>query len=559
MVSFRPEQVVCVIPARGGSKGILRKNVRRVGGHPLIAHTVRQACDTPGIGRVVVSTDDQEIADVSEQYGAEVVWRPASIAGDAASSESALVDTLDQLRDRDGQDPELVVFLQATSPFRRPDEIQRAIETLCDQQADSLFSAAIVHGFVWRLPRDGAAPQSLSYDYRDRRRRQDAPEDVVENGSIYVFKTSLLRETGNRLGGRIAVHRMHPLDSFQVDEPGDIELMNELFPVRGTDPAPASRASRSTPKGPNMPSVIPIGRRKVGAGQPTFIIGEIGINHNGDLDIAKRLIDAAVLAGCDAVKFQKRTPEVCVPVAQREVLRETPWGLITYMEYRERVEFGRDEYAAIDRYCRDKGIEWFVSPWDEPSVDFMEQFEPSCYKVASASLTDFGLLDRLNATGRPIILSSGMSTMEQIEAGVGRIDPERVLLAHSTSAYPCPTGQLNLRMIQTLKERFGCPIGYSGHETGLQTTCAAVTLGAQFVERHITLDRAMWGSDHAASVEPPGLMRLVRDIRVIEEALGDGVKQVYDTELPIMKKLRRVDSASDQKADNDTEAKKGAA
>ena len=285
---------------------------------------------------------------------------------------------------------------------------------------------------------------------------------------------------------------------------------------------------------------INIGDRLVGDGHPVYIVAEIGINHNGDLKAAKRLVDAAVLAGCDAVKFQKRTPELCVPVGQRDALRETPWGIVTYLEYRRRVEFGGEEYAEIGRYCRERGITWFASAWDEPSVDFLEQFSPACYKVASASLTDHNLLRHIRERGRPIILSTGMSTMEQIRAAVEIVGLGNLLIAHSTSTYPCPPEQLNLRMIQTLRHTFDSPIGYSGHEVGLQTTCAAVVLGACFVERHITLDRAMWGSDQAASVEPQGFVRLVRDIRVIERALGDGVKRVYDSEVPVMNKLRRV-------------------
>lgn len=288
-----------------------------------------------------------------------------------------------------------------------------------------------------------------------------------------------------------------------------------------------------------MPSIVSIGGRPVGPGCPIYVIAEIGINHNGDLDIARRLIDAAVLAGCDAVKFQKRTPELCVPPEQREILRETPWGIMTYLDYRHRVEFGYDEYAEIDRYCKAKGIAWFTSCWDEPSVDFIKEFDPVCYKVASASLTDEQLLHHTNATGVPIMLSTGMSTMEEIRRAVALIDPNRLLIAHSTSTYPCKPEELNLRMIQTLQREFDNPIGYSGHEVGLQTTLAAVLLGACFVERHITLDRAMWGSDQAASVEPGGFMRLVRDIRTIEKALGDGIKRVYDSELPSRARLRR--------------------
>jgi N-acetylneuraminate synthase len=212
---------------------------------------------------------------------------------------------------------------------------------------------------------------------------------------------------------------------------------------------------------------------------------------------------------------------------------------MTYLEYRQRVEFRHQEYEEINRYCKEKGIHWFASCWDEDSVDVIEQFEPVCYKVASASLTDRPLLEKVQATGRPVILSTGMSTLEEIEAAVKTLGTDRLLIAHSTSTYPCPPEELNLRMIQTLQARFACPVGYSGHEVGLQTTYAAVTLGAAFVERHITLDRAMWGSDQAASVEPGGVIRLVRDIRVIERALGDGQKRVYESEMKARDRLRR--------------------
>ena len=283
-----------------------------------------------------------------------------------------------------------------------------------------------------------------------------------------------------------------------------------------------------------------LGGRKVGDGHPTYIIAEIGINHNGDLGVAKQMIDGAVKAGCDAVKFQKRTPELCVPKAQWDVERDTPWGRMKYIDYRHKVEFGADQYKLIDDHCKALGIQWFASPWDEEAVAFLDQFDVPVYKVASASLTDKTLLEHLKKTGRPIMISTGMSTMEEIEAGVDFLGTDNLLIAHSTSAYPCPVEALNLRMIQTLAAKYpGVPIGYSGHETGLAPTWAAVALGAAFIERHVTLDRAMWGSDQAASVEMGGLERLVSNIRDIETSLGDGVKKVYDIELPVKKKLRR--------------------
>jgi len=289
-----------------------------------------------------------------------------------------------------------------------------------------------------------------------------------------------------------------------------------------------------------MKREVRLGTRLVGEGHPTYVVAEIGINHNGDLELAKRLIDASMLAGVDAVKFQKRTPELCVPPEQQGKMRETPWGYITYLEYRRKVEFGAAEYSAIDAYCRDRKLTWFVSVWDEPSVDFMEAYNPVCYKIPSAALTDHPLLRRIRATGRPVVLSTGMSTMEQIEAAVGVLGTDNLLINHATSTYPCDPSELNLKTIRTLTERFPAPIGYSGHEVGLIPTVVAVALGSCLVERHITLDRAMWGSDQAASVEPGGLSRLVKYIRVTEQALGDGVKRVYDSEQESLLKLRRV-------------------
>jgi N-acetylneuraminate synthase len=284
---------------------------------------------------------------------------------------------------------------------------------------------------------------------------------------------------------------------------------------------------------------VTIGNRKVGDGHPAYIIAEIGINHNGSLDFARQMILAAHTAGVDAVKFQKRTPELCVPEHQRNQMRETPWGYITYLDYRYKVEFGQEDYQEIDRYCKELGIAWLASSWDIPSVEFMEQFNPPAHKIPSALLTDHALLRAYRATGRPLILSTGMSTLEEIKESVALLGEENLILCHTTSSYPCPPDELNLRMVQTLRGMFNCPVGYSGHEVGLVPSAVAVALGACLVERHITLDRAMWGSDQSASVEPQGIERLVKYIRVTEQALGDGVKQVYDSEKSSLSKLRR--------------------
>lgn len=291
-----------------------------------------------------------------------------------------------------------------------------------------------------------------------------------------------------------------------------------------------------------MENTVKIGSRRVGQGQRCFIVGEIGINHNGDLGLAKKLIDVAANAGCDAVKFQKRTVEVVYTREELAAPRESPFGT-TNGDLKRALEFDVQEYGEIDSYCRRLRIPWFVSCWDEHSVDVMRRFDLPCFKIASASLTDDRLIAYTRTTGRPLILSTGMSTIEQIDHAVGILGQDDLILLHACSTYPAFYDELNLRAIQTLQYRYRVPVGYSGHETGIPSSVAAVVLGACMVERHITMDRAMWGSDHAASLEPNGITRLVRDIRLVEQSLGDGVKRVCEREYPIIRKLRRVGAA----------------
>ncbi|HAQ60215.1 MAG TPA: N-acetylneuraminate synthase [Microbacterium sp.] len=286
---------------------------------------------------------------------------------------------------------------------------------------------------------------------------------------------------------------------------------------------------------------VSIGSRVIGGGRPAYVIAEIGLNHNGDVDIAKQLIDVAADAGADAVKFQKRTPDISTPVHMRDTLRETPWGTMTYLDYRHRVEFTREQYVEISDHALLRGLDWFASPWDVPSLDFLEDLNVVAHKIASACLTDISLLRAVRDTGKPVILSTGMSTIAQIDTALQVLGTDRLVLLHATSTYPMEPDEANLRVIPALRDRYpGVPVGYSGHERGLQISVAAVALGAVAVERHITLDRTMWGSDHAASLEPAGLKHLVRDIRIIEQALGDGVKRVFPGEQAPMAKLRRV-------------------
>jgi N-acetylneuraminate synthase len=286
---------------------------------------------------------------------------------------------------------------------------------------------------------------------------------------------------------------------------------------------------------------IKIGNRLVGDGYPCYIIAEIGINHNGDINVAKKLIEVAAAAKCDAVKFQKRTVEVVYPAEELVRPRESPFGS-TNGDLKYGLEFGQEDYSEIDRYCKQNNIAWFASCWDEQAVEFIEQFDVPCYKIASASLTDDDLLRHMRSKKRPILMSTGMSTLEQVDHAVELLGKKNLVIMHATSTYPALYEELNLRVIPMLKQRYAVPVGYSGHETGLSTSIASVALGACVVERHITLDRAMWGSDQAASVEPQGFSHLVRDIRLVETAMGDGIKRVIEREVPIMKKLRRVDT-----------------
>ena len=285
---------------------------------------------------------------------------------------------------------------------------------------------------------------------------------------------------------------------------------------------------------------ISIGGRRVGSNEPCYMIAEIGINHNGDVEIARKLIDKAVEFGFDAVKFQKRTIEVVYSPEDLARPRESPFGT-TNGDLKRGLEFGLAEYQEIDRYCKENAIQWFCSPWDEKSVDFLEPFNPVCYKIASASLTDSGLLAHIKTTGRPVILSTGMSTLEEVDRAVKALDGVELLLMHTTSTYPSKDDELNLSVIKTLRDRFNIPIGYSGHEVGLLPSVMAVAgFGACAVERHITLDRAMWGSDQAASLEPRGMELLTKYTKMWETVKGDGVKRVLESEVPIRQKLRRV-------------------
>ena len=282
-----------------------------------------------------------------------------------------------------------------------------------------------------------------------------------------------------------------------------------------------------------------IGDREIGYDKKPFMIAEIGINHNGDIAIAKQLIDGACEAGCDAVKFQKRTVNVVYTPEELSKTRENPFGP-TNGHLKNGLEYGKEEYDEIDRYCKEKGILWFASPWDEASVDFLEQYDPPCYKIASASATDKDLMSYIKSKGRLIIASTGMMDDAMIERLIEHLGEENLVLMHCISTYPAKPEELNLRNIPKLIEKFpNVYIGYSGHEVGVYSSLVAAALGACVIERHVTLDRAMWGSDQAASLELVGLKRLVKELRSLQAYLGKEYSEILESEKPIAIKLRR--------------------
>jgi N-acetylneuraminate synthase len=289
---------------------------------------------------------------------------------------------------------------------------------------------------------------------------------------------------------------------------------------------------------------IVLGNKSLTDDSDPFFIAEIGINHNGSLELAKQMIDMASMLGCGAVKFQKRTPELCVPEQQKNKPKDTPWGEMTYFEYKKKMEFGEKEYAEINRYCKEKKMLWTASAWDILSLRFIEKFDISFHKVASAKITDKELLEEIKKTKKPVIISTGGTTLEQIRKAVCFLeDTNDVAILHCNSGYPAKDDELNLKVIETFKKEFPDKIiGYSGHEEGISATLVAATLGAKIIERHITLDRAMWGTDQAASIEYSGLRRLLRDLKKLNTWCGDGTKKVYETEKKIMEKLRDKDN-----------------
>jgi sialic acid synthase len=506
------EKAVAIIPARGGSKRIRHKNTKELWGKPLIAYTIEASLGCPYIGRTIVSTEDQHIKEIALRYGAEVIDRPAELAVDEAKTEPVMLHVMRELKAQ-GREPGVVVLLQATSPLRRASDISAAFKQFYDEKADSLVSVTEEYRFYWK---DGRPLNySLeSYLKRPRLMPGEVEPFLKENGAIYITRRDILLTHQNRLGGTIAVFRMRDDTELELDTRSDWMRL--------------------------------VRQKKVAAigSNGTYIIAEIGCNHQGDVDVAKRMIEVAAYCGVDAVKLQKRDVKKCLTSAQYNKPYDNPNSFgKTYGEHREYLELTLDEHRELKQHAESLGLTYFLSAWDANSARDALELGCDLVKVPSACVTDTELLAVLDNSRVSVIASVGMSTLEEIDALVGSLQKARELyLLQCTSTYPCEFKDVNLTVIPNLKERYRGKVkgvGFSGHHLGIALDIAAVAMGAAVIERHFTLDRTSKGTDHAASLEPEGMRRLVRDIRAFEQARGSGEKKRLDCEKSAWEKLRK--------------------
>jgi N-acetylneuraminate synthase len=394
-------------------------------------------------------------------------------------------------------DYDVLSLIQATSPLTQPDHFEGAFQKFQEAEADSLVTVVRSHRFLWRENEDGIAVAS-NYDPMARPLRQDWDGELFENGAFYFTRKALLEESQNRLGGKMVAYEMPEYTYVELDSHHDWHVVEGLITRYGYYPETELTAQLMQPE------------------KDVKIIAEIGINHNGDMDLAKQLIMTAKLSGCQYAKIQKRTPAICVPEHQKSKMRQTPWGEMTYIEYKERMEFNMEQIKELCEFAQNLGVQFFASVWDIPSCDDMAEVN-DITKIPSALITDLELCRYARKKFKTLIISTGMSSEEEVEACVAACRPD--IIMHTNSTYPCPVEIINMNYMNHLKQKYAyAEVGYSGHEDGLATTFAAVAMGATWVERHITLSRTMWGSDQSASVEPAELFKMVQGIKDISEA-----------------------------------------
>lgn len=505
-------RTIAIIPARGGSKRIKYKNIKEIWGKPLIAYTIEASLKSKYVDETFVSTEDPQIKEIALKYGAEVIDRPIELAADDTKTEPVLFHAIEQIEKKEQVDN--IVLLQATSPLRKAEDIDKAFEQFLQEKADSLVSVTEEYRLYWK---DGKPINYSLESYMDRPRLSGSYMEPMlkENGAIYICKKDVLLKNKNRVGGKIAVFKMSDETEIELDTRTDWAKLQQLN-----------------------------SHQKIGE-NGVYVIAEVGCNHQGDIDIAKRMIEVAKYCGVDAVKFQKRDIKTLLTPEQYNKIYDNPNSFgKTYGEHREKLELSFDEHMELKEYAQNIGLTYFVSVWDKNSAIEMLEIGSPVIKIPSASITDQEIWTVLNKAGIPILASVGMSTLEEIDKLVeGLKEIKDLFLLQCTSTYPCDFKDINLNVIPLLQKRYAGKIkgvGFSGHHLGIAIDLAAVAMGATVIERHFTLDRTWKGTDHAASLEPEGMRRLVRDIRAFEKAKGDGVKQRLECEKTSWEKLRKV-------------------
>ncbi|MBI3317754.1 MAG: N-acetylneuraminate synthase [Candidatus Omnitrophica bacterium] len=505
--------VLALIPARGGSKGIPRKCLQPFSGLPLIAHTIRLAKQSRWVDRCVVSTDSRQIAEVARRYGAEVPFmRPAALAKDEAGLMEVVLHALLWLEAHESYRPEFLLLLQPTSPLRALEDIDRPIRLAQERKADGVVSVCPAHPHpYWTkgIDREGRLVDWIPPGV-EVSRRQELPPLYALNGAVFLERREVLLRRKSWTTERTYAYRMPPERSLDIDLPWQMRLGEGWLST-------AAEAS------------FEIAGRPIGSKHPCFVIAEAGVNHNGSLQRAKELVEAAKRSGADAVKFQTfRAEQMTSPFAPKAAYqkRSAP-RRESQLEMLKRLELSRPMHEALMDHCRRQGILFLSSPFDEESADLLEALGVEAFKVPSGELTHLRFLAHLARKGKPMIVSTGMSTLEEVTRAVDLIrqagNPPLALL-HCLSAYPADPAHLNLRSIPFLEKTFRVPVGFSDHTLGEEASLAAVALGASILEKHFTLSRFLPGPDHAVSLEPDRLKAWVRGIRLVESALGSPQK-----------------------------------
>ncbi|MBS3121391.1 N-acetylneuraminate synthase [Candidatus Woesearchaeota archaeon] len=516
--------IIAIIPARGGSKGIPKKNIALLAGKPLIAYTIEEAKKSKYINRIIVSTDSEEIANVSREYGAEVIIRPKELAQDTTPTLPVLKHVLENVEKE--YCVNLIVVLQPTSPLRKVEYIDLAIKKLMDENCDSVVS-------VCKFDHSPAAIVSVEDDKlqmtstnSNKFRRQDSNLYLI-NGAVYVVKRDIMMKLDNYIvGGDIRIIVMPKEASVDIDEPIDLKLA-ESFLKEDKD---------------NI-THIKIGDKLIGKDQPCFIIAEAGVNHNGNIEIAKRLIDAAIEAKADAVKFQTfKSENLVTQKADMASYQEKNIGKIeTQFEMLKKLEMKYSDFERLKKYCDDKGIIFLSTPHTEDASEALVDLVPA-FKLGSGDLNNLPFLKKIAKYEKPIILPTGMSTMNEVKEALKTIYKEgnkQVIALHCTTNYPCPYEEVNLKAMQAMQNELDCLVGYSDHTLGIIVPVMAVTSGAVLIEKHFTLDKNMEGPDHKASLNAKELKEMVQQIRIAEKSFGSNVKEPTKSELSIMKVVRK--------------------